>query len=141
MPIADQPQPARSEPIRVLALMEARSITGPAKNLLAVARCLAEQGTGSIRIAAFTRGDESRGFIEGCERAGVPCDAIREERPFDRGVVPQLRDLMGRYTPHILQSHATKSHFLIRLYGFEQQAALDRFQPRVHGREFEGKAL
>jgi glycosyltransferase involved in cell wall biosynthesis len=104
----------------VLALMEARSVTGPAKNLLAVARRLAEQGTGSIRIAAFTRGDDSRTFIQACEQAGVECEAIREERRFDRSVVPQLRALARRYAPDVLQSHATKSHFLIRLYGLNR---------------------
>lgn len=107
--------------IRVLALMEARSVTGPAKNLLAVARGLAqEQPAVSIRIVTFTRHETSNAFIEACEGAGVAVDVIRERYRFDLGVIPQLRNIVRRTAPDILQSHITKSHFLIRLSGLHR---------------------
>src|ERR1035437_10033174 len=97
--------------------MEARSVTGPAKNLLAVARGLAREQAASIRIVVFTRHETSNAFIEACERAGVAVDVIRERYRFDLGVIPQLRNIVHRSAPDILQSHITKSHFLIRLCG------------------------
>ena len=107
--------------IRVLALMEARSVTGPAKNLLAIARGLAqEQPAVSIRIVTFARHEASNAFIEACERAGVAVDVIRERYRFDLGVIPQLRQIVRRSAPDILQSHITKSHFLIRLSGLNR---------------------
>jgi glycosyltransferase involved in cell wall biosynthesis len=106
--------------IRVLALMEARSVTGPAKNLLAVARGLAQEQAASIRIVVFTRHETSNAFIEACERAGVAVDVIRERYRFDLGVIPQLRNIIHRSAPDILQSHITKSHFLIRLCGLNR---------------------
>jgi glycosyltransferase involved in cell wall biosynthesis len=106
--------------IRVLALMEARSVTGPAKNLLAVARGLAQEQAASIRIVVFTRHEKSNAFIEACERAGVAVDVIRERYRFDLGVIPQLRNVIHRSAPDVLQSHITKSHFLIRLCGLNR---------------------
>ena len=106
--------------IRVLALMEARSVTGPAKNLLAVARGVAQEQAASIRIVVFTRHEKSNAFIEACERAGVAVDVIRERYRFDLGVIPQLRNIIHRSAPDILQSHITKSHFLIRLCGLNR---------------------
>ncbi len=106
--------------IRVLALMEARSVTGPAKNLLGVARGLAPEQAASIRIVVFTRHETSNAFIEACERAGVAVDVIRERYRFDLGVIPQLRNIIHRSAPDILQSHITKSHFLIRLCGLNR---------------------
>src|SRR5271157_1233638 len=101
--------------------MEARSVTGPAKNLLALARGLAqEQPAASIRIVTFTRHETSNAFIEACERAGVAVDVIRERHRFDFGVIPQLRNIIRRSAPDILQSHITKSHFLIRLRGLNR---------------------
>jgi glycosyltransferase involved in cell wall biosynthesis len=106
--------------IRVLALMEARSVTGPAKNLLAVARGLAQEQAASIRIVVFTRHEKSNAFVEACERAGVAVDVIRERYRFDLGVIPQLRNVIHRSAPDVLQSHITKSHFLIRLCGLNR---------------------
>ena len=107
--------------IRVLALMEARSVTGPAKNLLAVARELAHaQPAVSIRIVTFTRHEVSNAFIEACERAGVALDVISERYRFDLGVITQLRNIVRRSAPDILQSHVAKSHFLIRLLGLNR---------------------
>lgn len=101
--------------------MEARSVTGPAKNLLAVARELAHaQPAVSIRIVTFTRHEASNAFIEACERAGVAVDVIRERYRFDPGVIPQLRNIVRRSAPDILQSHVAKSHFLIRLLGLSR---------------------
>lgn len=84
-----------------------------AKNLLAVARGLAEEQAASIRIVVFTRHEKSNAFIEACERAGVAVDVIGERYRFDLGVIPQLRNIIHRSAPDILQSHITKSHCLI----------------------------
>jgi glycosyltransferase involved in cell wall biosynthesis len=100
--------------------MEANSVSGPAKNLLAIARNLAESGAGSLRVAVFNRNNAARPLLEACEREGVAAEAIIERRRFDPGVVVQLRALIERHAPNILQSHITKSHFLVRCFGLNR---------------------
>jgi len=109
-------------PIRVLAFIEARSpTTGPAKNLIEFA-CRAA-GTpqslvrANVTIATFHRGSGpiSNDFVLACEKAGLEVHVLRERFLFDPAVLPAIRKLVAHCKPDIIQSHAVKSHFLIRL--------------------------
>ena len=115
------------KPIRVLALLEATSITGPAKNLLQFAEMArqAEFAPGvDVRVAVFHRGGANL-FLETAKRAGVQTYAIAEAGRFDRAVVAQIAALIGELKPDVLQTHAVKSHFLVRM------GKLDRLAPWI----------
>lgn len=132
--------------LRVLALMEATTVSGPAKNLIGFcrrARTLDPLPDGSpafeISIATFHRGGErgsagressngggaARGaageapnlFVEAAREAGVTVDVIAERFRFDPRVVAGLRAVVARRAPDIIQSHQIKSHFLVKLAG------------------------
>jgi len=105
-----------SGPLRLLALMEAYSITGPAKNLLEFAR-LARQTDIELTIATFTRASVDNLFIETVRKQGIPMEVIEERGPYDTRLPQTLRNITDRLKPHILQSHAVKSHFLVRWAG------------------------
>lgn len=113
--------------IRVLAMMEARSVTGPAKNLLtfvAQARILAGQGAPDIHlsVATFERPSASSGpFCAALQKQGIPYDVIAEKHAGDIGVVSQLRRIIASKRPDIIQTHNTKSHFLIRTMGVPRE--------------------
>lgn len=113
------PGVSRRTPIRVMALIEATSPAGPARNLLILAKTLAEAGTARIRIVTFSRGQGSTPFIQACADMGVEADVIRERFRFDP-VIPQLRAAAAGYAPDILQSHNIKSHLLVRLSGLRR---------------------
>lgn len=106
--------------IRVLSLMEATTVTGPAKNVIEFARS-ASQGTGvGVRVetsfVTFCRkGATTNGFIEAVKAAGLHVDVVHERRALDLGVISQLRSLVAERNPDIIQSHNFKSHFLVRL--------------------------
>jgi glycosyltransferase involved in cell wall biosynthesis len=108
-----------NRPLRVLACIEARSVTGPAKNLLMLAQALSANTVRpcEIRIATFVRGETRNAFTEACARSGVQVDLIRERWRFDPGVLAQLGRVVGEYQPDIIQSHNVKSHFLIASSG------------------------
>jgi glycosyltransferase involved in cell wall biosynthesis len=96
---------------------------GPAKNLIEFA-CRAagrpdSELSANISAATFHRGKESESndFIRACERARLEVHVIRERFRFDPGVVPAIRKLCAVWKPDIIQSHAVKSHFLVRLSG------------------------
>jgi glycosyltransferase involved in cell wall biosynthesis len=115
-------------PIRILALLEATTVTGPAKNLIEFARLAREPRFDPpvhLSIAACRRPGDSTVLQEAVEAAGIPFHPIPERGPFDRAVVPALRELARSVAPDILQTHAVKSHFLLRW------AALDRTAPWV----------
>ncbi len=108
--------------IRILALMEAAALTGPAKNLIAFGRWLnSDQGRSrglSLSIATFDRDsqvDRPDGFVVAVERAGLRTHILEERRRFDPSVLPQLRKLIDSVDPHIIQTHNNKSHLLVRL--------------------------
>jgi glycosyltransferase involved in cell wall biosynthesis len=128
--------------LRVLALMEATTVSGPAKNLIEFcrrARTLDPLPTGApafeISIATFHRGPAAsesengdgarRGaadrapnqFVAAARGAGVSVDVIPERFRFDPRVVGELRSVVARRAPDIIQSHQIKSHFLVKLAG------------------------
>ena len=105
-------------PVRILAMMEAASVTGPAKNLIGFSSWLAgEEGAKSglaVSIATFCREAGNEGFASAARAAGIDTHVIRERRRFDRGVIPQLREIVARVRPGIIQTHNGKSHLLVR---------------------------
>jgi glycosyltransferase involved in cell wall biosynthesis len=109
------------KPLRLLAIMEATSITGPAKNLLEFASLAQADGV-ETTIATFVRGEESNLFVETARRQSIPVHTVPERSPYDRATLGALAALVSRVKPDVIQTHAVKSHFLTRLAGLPQRA-------------------
>lgn len=118
--------------IRVVAIIEAHTVTGPAKNLLQFCRRakVAEDGQPAVgvSVATFFRSDDadrtaehSNQFIEATRAAGIELDLIHERFAFDPGVISQLGAVLRRRSPDIVQTHGVKSHFLMRFSGLQRR--------------------
>ncbi|HLG14438.1 MAG TPA: glycosyltransferase [Blastocatellia bacterium] len=112
--------------IRLLAVVEAATVTGPVKNLLDFAtraRNLAASPRIETTIATFRRtaATDSSRFVAAAEQAGVEVEIIPERFRFDPRVIALLRDVVTRREPQIVQTHSVKSHFLMRLSGVWRQ--------------------
>lgn len=107
--------------MKLLAVIEAYSMTGPAKNLLEFAQ-LARELDIETQVATFIRGQESNAFIETARSQGVQVHVLREKSLADRAVLKDLAALVQRERPAIVQTHAVKSHFLVRLAGLPRLA-------------------
>jgi len=144
--------------IRILSIIEATTVTGPAKNLLNFCRLMqspefvvdgkplvevsivtfhrtvSEPGAvamGSnthdrvsdpVAIPTHRDSDTSpNAFVEAARDLGITVDVINERFRFDRSVVSQLRDIVARRTPDVIQTHMIKSHFLVKLAGLNKQ--------------------
>ena len=119
---------ATGEPIQLLAIIEASTITGPAKNLLQFASLAAREDLVrrvGVSIAVFHREGQSELFMETARRLSLPVYPIPEKGRFDRAVVAGLTALVQRLQPDLVQSHAVKSHFLVR------QAGVNRLVPWI----------
>jgi glycosyltransferase involved in cell wall biosynthesis len=99
--------------LRLLAVIEAHSITGPAKNLLEFARLARGAGV-ETTLATFTRGAPTNLFIETARQSEIPLETIHERGAYDPAILPALKNLVDRVRPDIIQTHAVKSHFLAR---------------------------
>jgi glycosyltransferase involved in cell wall biosynthesis len=102
--------------------MEAHTVTGPAKNLIRFCKFAAERYSPDFDISVVTylrrtanSARQTNRFIETVREAGVPLEIIPEERAFDLQVISRLRALLRDRKPDIVQTHAVKSHFLMRL--------------------------
>jgi glycosyltransferase involved in cell wall biosynthesis len=107
-------------PVRLLALLEANSVTGPSKNLFQFACCARSGQAGppvEVAIALFRREGVENLCMEAARQAG-PVYPITERSRFDFGVIPQLRSVIREFQPDVIQSHAIKSHLLIRAARF-----------------------
>ena len=107
--------------IRLLAVMEARTLTGPAKNLIEFASAARDENI-ETHIATFPRGEESNFFIETVREHEIPVHVIPEQGRFDRAPIRGLAALVQEVKPDIIQSHAVKSHFLVRTAGLPKRA-------------------
>jgi glycosyltransferase involved in cell wall biosynthesis len=111
--------------IRVLSIMEASSVTGPAKNLLAFANQVRHWTDPLIEIsvAVFRRPSRPHdGFLRALEAAQIPVRIIAERRAGDPRIVPQLREAVRSAAPDVVQTHSAKAHFLARVSGLPRLA-------------------
>ena len=108
-------------PLRLLAIIEATTITGPAKNLLQFAALARAQAVETV-IATFTRGASTNLFIETARAQEIQVETVAEGSVYDPRVLRQLSGLVDRLQPHIVQTHAVKSHFLARCAGLPRRA-------------------
>lgn len=112
--------------IRVLAFMEATSVTGPAKNLIEFAAFARAPKPNTrpveLTIATFQRPEQSVDnlFVSAAKERALTVDVIRERHPFDREIISGLRRVIAAHQPDIIQTHGVKSHFLVRLSGAHQ---------------------
>jgi glycosyltransferase involved in cell wall biosynthesis len=109
------------KPLRLLAIIEAYSMTGPAKNLIEFA-VLARELNVDTAIATFVRSEESNAFIETARESSIAVHLLRERGLGDPRVIQDLTRLVTRGQPDIIQTHAVKSHFLARLAGLPKVA-------------------
>jgi len=111
------------KPLRLLAILEANTLTGPAKNLLQFAQMAREHEPAvETEAVVFRREGQPNLFLETAARMGVPVHALPEAGRFDRSVIPALRALALERRPDIVQSHAVKSHFLAHVSGVDCMA-------------------
>ena len=119
--------------IKLLCLMEATTVTGPAKNLLnfaRLARSAAFDNAGlprvEVSIVTFHRkgvagsGNDHNApnnWITAARAQGVDIHVIDELFRFDTKVIAELRRIVAEQSPDIIQTHGVKSHFLIKLAG------------------------
>ncbi len=113
-------------PIHLLAIIEGDRVTGPAKNLLEFYRTAAAMSSGpaiKLTLAVFERSGKGSTrrpgggseLAEAARQSGVASFAITERFAFDVRALSGLKKLIAELQPDLIQTHAVKAHFLVRL--------------------------
>jgi len=116
-------------PIRMVAIMEASTVTGPAKNLIEFCRRASRSDPDrpdlplvDPLIVTYVREGvtASNQFLGAVTAAGLSSQVIHERSRFDRHALRQLRECIAAHQPHVVQTHSVKSHFLFRAAGLHK---------------------
>jgi glycosyltransferase involved in cell wall biosynthesis len=106
--------------------MEAKRAVGPARNLIEFA--VRARPDVELTIATYRRANDSTAFIDAIRAAGVEAETIVERRRFDPAALAQVRELVARRQPDIIQTHNVKSHLLMRWSGLWRHIPWVAFQ-------------
>jgi len=118
--------------IRLLAVMEGSTVSGPAKNLLEFCRIARELEEGPIiepillffeRTPRDGSAADPNELMQQALRDDIPVHCIPERFTFDHQVIGHLKKVVDDVAPDILQTHMFKSHFLVRACGLNKNRA------------------
>ena len=123
------PETRHRPTLRVVAVLEGSTVSGPAKNLFEFCRVARTFSTGPVvhlTLVTFHRSlgldcSQNTGLIEAARQSDIPVERVPERFVFDVQVVSRLRKLVNHLNPDIIQTHASKSHFLMRCSGLGKQ--------------------
>jgi glycosyltransferase involved in cell wall biosynthesis len=118
--------------IRTLVILEAETLTGPAKAVLEFAREAkrASHPRIELTILTFARNDAESDFARAVREEGIPIEIVRERGRFDTAVLARLREIVRERKPDVLWTNAVKSHFLARAAGLHR---MTRWMAYHHG--------
>jgi glycosyltransferase involved in cell wall biosynthesis len=111
--------------IRALVMLEAHSITGPAKAILEFAREAHRHSSETnieLSIVTFGRSQVGNSLTEAILKAGIELDVVLERRRFDRDVITQLKTVIANRKPNVIWTNSVKSHFLVWFAGLNHSA-------------------
>ena len=96
-------------PERIAALVSADSISGPARQLTALAGALRDVGTECL-VVVFRRSGRSPGTLPRyLDDAGIAHTVVDDQGPADWRMATRVRDVLTRWRPSILQTHGYKA--------------------------------
>jgi glycosyltransferase involved in cell wall biosynthesis len=98
-------RPGRDGPIRVAALMDTFHVSGPGRQLVALAGCLAPAGVELLVVTFHRVGRPRAPYVDYLERAGVRYVLLQERGRLDVRLIPRLRRVLARWAPDLVQTH------------------------------------
>src|SRR3989442_14169247 len=90
------PGESASSPVRVAALVGSEALSGPGRQLTALAAALKRAGIACLIVAFQRRGRPSVAFAQELDRAGVEHCVVEDRGPLDWRVARDVEDMMRR---------------------------------------------
>jgi glycosyltransferase involved in cell wall biosynthesis len=100
-------------PKRIAALVPPEAISGtvsgPVRQLTALARALRSAGTDCLVVAFHRQGQPPSAFAPYLQEAGVPHCVVEDHGPLDWRLVSRVATVLRRWQPSIVQTHGYKA--------------------------------
>src|SRR3989449_8212554 len=103
------PGESASSPVRVAALVGSEALSGPGRQLTALAAALKRAGIACLIVAFQRRGPPSVAFAQELDRAGAEHCVVEDRGPLDWRVARDVQDMLRRWRPSIVQTHRYKA--------------------------------
>ena len=100
---------SRSSPNRIAALVPSEAVTGPGRQVTALARALEGAGIECLVIAFHRRGRPPSGFAQYLREAGVRHCVVEDGGPVDWRMALRVGSVLRRWRPSIVQTHGYKA--------------------------------
>ena len=100
---------SRSSPDRIAALVPSEAVTGPGRQVTALARALEGAGIECLVIAFHRRGRPPSGFAQYLREAGVRHCVVEDGGPVDWRMALRVGSVLRRWRPSIVQTHGYKA--------------------------------
>jgi glycosyltransferase involved in cell wall biosynthesis len=117
--------------IRVAALLDTFQVSGPGRQLAALASSLSAVDV-ELTIVTFHRAGRDRSpYLDYLEQAGVRYTVVPESGPLDLALLPRLRRVLAEYAPDVVQTHGYKPTALV--WALRRRGAAERWIAFFHG--------
>ena len=100
---------SRSSPDRIAALVPSEAVTGPGRQVTALARALEGVGIECLVIAFHRRGRAPSGFAQYLREAGVRHCVVEDGGPVDWRIASRVGTVLRDWRPSIVQTHGYKA--------------------------------
>ena len=94
-------------PRRILALVSTTTVSGPGRQLVALAKELGRHGV-EVRILLLSRPGTSTAFAEFAAANGIACTVVADRGPLDPRVIREVHRHVAAWQPDIVQTHSYK---------------------------------
>ena len=109
-----------SRPLRVAALIDTAQVSGPGRQLRALADALRHRGVEVLVISFHRRGQPAPPFARFLAEAGVRSLVLPDNGPLDVGIVASVRAALREFAPDVVQTHSYRTTvvaYLLRRMG------------------------
>ena len=100
---------ARPKGLRVAALVATETVSGPGRQLAALAREVSEVGIEFLVVLFPRRGRPTTDFARYLVERGVSHRVVEDRGPLDWGLVRRVRGLLEDWQPAVVQTHTYKA--------------------------------
>jgi glycosyltransferase involved in cell wall biosynthesis len=104
--------------LRVAAVIANESISGPGRQLTALAAALTQRGASFLVIILHRAGNPHPPFATHLEQHGVRYALVEDRGPLDWRIIRRMRTLLDHEKPSILQTHGYKATAVARALRF-----------------------
>ena len=96
-------------PLRIAAIVATESVSGPGRQLTALARALQDGGVAFLIIGLHRSGRPPSAFARFLKAAGVEYRIVEDRGPLDWRVASQVNAILREWQPSIVQTHSYKA--------------------------------